>query len=47
MPTRVVETNWLGANNLYPNLINVIASHATLTVDLRNTDERTLQRAEK
>jgi N-carbamoyl-L-amino-acid hydrolase len=31
---------------LHPNLINVIASRATLTVDLRNTDEARLQQAE-
>ncbi len=36
----------VGAINLHPNLINVIASRATLTVDLRHTDEATLQRAE-
>lgn len=31
---------------LTPNLINVIASQATLTVDLRNTDESLLKQAE-
>jgi N-carbamoyl-L-amino-acid hydrolase len=36
----------VGAIDLHPNLINVIAARATLTVDLRNTDEDTLQRAE-
>ncbi len=36
----------VGALNLHPNLINVIAARANLTVDLRNTDEATLQRAE-
>jgi len=36
-----------GAINLQPNLINVIAARATVTVDLRNTDEATLQRAEQ
>ncbi|MBT9457224.1 MAG: diaminopropionate ammonia-lyase [Burkholderiaceae bacterium] len=36
----------VGAINLQPNLINVIAARATVTVDLRNTDEATLQRAE-
>ena len=30
-----------------PNLINVIAARATLTVDLRNTDEALLQHAEQ
>jgi N-carbamoyl-L-amino-acid hydrolase len=32
---------------LIPNLINVIAARATLTVDLRNTDELLLQQAEQ
>ena len=32
---------------LTPNLINVIAARATITVDLRNTDERLLQQAEQ
>src|SRR5690606_23520502 len=32
--------------NLVPNLINVIASRAVLTCDLRNTDEDLLQHAE-
>lgn len=32
---------------LTPNLINVIAAQATLTVDLRNTDEALLQQAEQ
>jgi len=32
---------------LTPNLINVIASQATLTVDLRNTDESLLKQAEQ
>ena len=36
----------VGAIALQPNLINVIAVRATVTVDLRNTDEATLQRAE-
>lgn len=37
----------MGAVTLYPNLINVIAAHAKLTVDLRNTDETLLQQAEQ
>ena len=37
----------VGAIDLHPNLINVIAARATVTVDLRNTDEPTLQRAER
>jgi N-carbamoyl-L-amino-acid hydrolase len=36
-----------GVIELYPNIINVIASHAKLTVDLRNTDDGKLRRAEK
>ncbi|WP_422823836.1 Zn-dependent hydrolase [Variovorax robiniae] len=36
----------VGSLQLHPNLVNVIASRATLTVDLRHTDEATLQRAE-
>lgn len=37
----------MGAVTLHPNLINVIAAHARLTVDLRNTDEALLQQAEQ
>jgi N-carbamoyl-L-amino-acid hydrolase len=37
----------VGAIELHPNLINVIAARASVTVDLRNTDEATLQRAEQ
>jgi beta-ureidopropionase / N-carbamoyl-L-amino-acid hydrolase len=36
----------VGKCDLYPNLVNVVAGRAVLTVDLRNTDEATLQRAE-
>ena len=36
----------VGAIELKPNLVNVIANQALLTVDLRNTDEALLQRAE-
>jgi N-carbamoyl-L-amino-acid hydrolase len=36
----------VGKIDLHPNLINVIAARATLTVDLRNTDETLLQQAE-
>jgi beta-ureidopropionase / N-carbamoyl-L-amino-acid hydrolase len=36
----------VGKVDLHPNLINVIAARATLTVDLRNTDEGLLQQAE-
>ncbi len=37
----------VGALTLHPNLINVIAARAELTVDLRNTDEALLQQAEQ
>lgn len=37
----------MGAVTLAPNLINVIAARATVTVDLRNTDELLLKQAEK
>jgi N-carbamoyl-L-amino-acid hydrolase len=37
----------VGSINLSPNLVNVIANRAVLTVDLRNTDEGRLQDAEK
>jgi len=37
----------VGKVDLMPNLINVIAARATLTVDLRNTDEALLQHAEQ
>lgn len=36
----------VGKIDLHPNLINVIAARAILTVDLRNTDETLLQQAE-
>jgi N-carbamoyl-L-amino-acid hydrolase len=37
----------VGRIELVPNLINVIAARATLTADLRNTDEALLQEAER
>ncbi len=37
----------MGAVTLSPNLINVIAARATVTVDLRNTDETLLKAAEQ
>ena len=37
----------VGQINLHPNLVNVVAARATLTVDLRNTDEEILKEAEK
>jgi len=35
-----------GAIDLHPNLVNVVAGGATITVDLRNTDEMLLREAE-
>jgi N-carbamoyl-L-amino-acid hydrolase len=37
----------VGRIELYPNLVNVIAERAVLTVDLRNTDAARLQAAER
>ena len=37
----------VGALNLSPNLVNVVAEQAVMTVDLRNTDEAQLQEAER
>ena len=37
----------VGVNELTPGLVNVIAKEALVTVDLRNTDESELQKAEK
>ena len=36
----------VGRCELHPNLVNVIAATATMTVDLRNTDESLLRKAE-
>lgn len=40
------QVGTVGRIELHPNLINVIAARAKLTVDLRNTDEALLKRAE-
>lgn len=40
------QVGTVGKINLTPNLINVIAARALVTVDLRNTDENLLQEAE-
>ncbi len=37
----------VGAIDLHPNLVNVVAARAVLTVDLRNTDDEVLTKAEK
>jgi N-carbamoyl-L-amino-acid hydrolase len=36
----------VGSLQLQPGLVNVVAARASVTVDLRNTDERVLERAE-
>jgi len=36
----------VGSLTLRPNLVNVVANHALLTLDLRNTDEVQLQKSE-
>ncbi len=36
----------VGAIDLHPNLVNVVAARATITVDLRNTDDGSLRQAE-
>ncbi len=37
----------VGSLTLHPNLVNVVPAHATMTVDLRNTDETLLRQAEQ
>jgi N-carbamoyl-L-amino-acid hydrolase len=37
----------VGRIELQPNLVNVVARHATLTVDLRNTDDARLEESER
>ena len=37
----------VGRMELHPNLVNVVPAKATFTVDLRNTDEATLQESER
>lgn len=41
------QVGTVGALSLHPNLVNVVASKAVMTVDLRNTDEAVLARAER
>ena len=41
------QVGTVGAMTLRPNLINVIANQAVVTVDLRNTDDKALQEAER
>lgn len=40
------QVGTVGRLEVYPNLVNVVASQVVLTVDLRNTDDRVLQEAE-
>jgi N-carbamoyl-L-amino-acid hydrolase len=40
------QVGTVGSLELHPNLVNVVAQRAKLTVDLRNTDETLLQKAE-
>ena len=37
----------MGSVQLQPNLVNVIANQARMTVDLRNTDDQVLKRVER
>ena len=41
------QVGTVGSIELHPNLVNVVAATATLTVDLRNTDDAVLRRAER
>ncbi len=40
------QVGTVGSLTLAPNLVNVVANHALMTVDLRNTDEQRLREAE-
>ncbi len=41
------QVGTVGLLTLHPNLVNVVAARATMTVDLRNTDEAVLQESER
>jgi N-carbamoyl-L-amino-acid hydrolase len=41
------QVGTVGRIDLHPNLVNVVAARATLTVDLRNTDEAVLATSER
>ena len=41
------QVGTVGALTLHPNLVNVVAQRAVMTVDLRNTDEPLLKEAEE
>ncbi len=40
------QVGTVGRIDVYPNLVNVVPARVVMTVDLRNTDDRTLQTAE-
>ncbi|MEO8694588.1 MAG: M20 family metallo-hydrolase [Acidimicrobiales bacterium] len=42
-----VQVGTVGAIELHPNLVNVVAARAKMTVDLRNTDDDVLREAER
>jgi len=42
-----VQVGTVGAIELHPNLVNVVAAQAKMTVDLRNTDDDVLREAER
>jgi beta-ureidopropionase / N-carbamoyl-L-amino-acid hydrolase len=41
------QVGTVGLLTLHPNLVNVVAAKATMTVDLRNTDDAVLQESER
>ncbi len=41
------QVGTVGRFDVHPNLVNVVPSTVTMTIDLRNTDESTLQHAER
>ncbi len=41
------QVGTVGQITLHPNLVNVVAAQAVMTVDLRNTDEQVLQESER
>ena len=45
--TGTPQVGTVGKLDLFPNLVNVVPARATMTVDLRNTDEHVLQEAER
>ncbi len=41
------QVGTVGAVTLHPNLVNVVAGRAVMTVDLRNTDDAILRESER